>query len=75
MSAIVWGLLAFFVRAIGFALDIMLFGSRLRELARVWTGSDKMIEVPATVKILTPAAQRALAEAERRNHFLYLPRK
>ena len=75
MSEIVWGLLAFFVRAIDFVLDIVLFASRPRELARIWTGGDKMIEMPATVKILTPAAQRALAEAERRNHFLYLPRR
>jgi hypothetical protein len=75
MSEIVWGILAFFLRAVDFVLDTMLFVSRLRELARMWTGSDKIVEVPATVKILTPAAQRALAEAERRNHFLYLPRK
>lgn len=75
MSEIVWGLLAFFVRAIDFVLDIALLVSRMRELARMWTGSDKIVEVPATVKILTPAAQRTLAEAEQRNHFLYLPRK
>ncbi|WP_065752761.1 hypothetical protein [Bradyrhizobium paxllaeri] len=75
MSEIVWGILAFFLRAVDFVLNIGVFVSRLRELARVWTGSDKIVEVPATVKILTPAAQRALAEAERRNHFLYLPRR
>lgn len=75
MSEIVWGLLAFFVRAIDFVLDIALLVSRLREPARMWTGGVKMIEMPATVKILTPAARRALAEAEQRNHFLYLPRK
>jgi hypothetical protein len=75
MFDFLWSVLAFIIRAIDFVLDIVLFVSRMRELARMWTGSDKIVGVPAEAKILTPAAQRALAEAEQRNRFLYLPRK
>jgi hypothetical protein len=69
------GILTFIVRAADFVLDVVLFISDSRKLASIWTGSDKLVAVPAEAKILSPAAQRALAEAERRNQFLYLPRK
>jgi hypothetical protein len=61
-----WGGLAFVVRAINFVLDILVAVSRMQRLARVATGSDKIVEVPPDPKILPPAAQRALAEAEQR---------
>jgi hypothetical protein len=65
----------FIVRVVDFVWDAVLFVSNLHKLAGMWTGTDKLIAVPAEAKILTPAAQRALAEAERRNQFLYLPRR
>ena len=69
------GILTFIFRTIDFVLDVALFVSDSRKLAGMWTGSDKLVAAPAEAKILSPAAQRALAEAERRNQFLYLPRK
>jgi hypothetical protein len=42
------------------------FFSRLDRLARWTTGSDAIVEVPPEPKILSPAARRALDEAERR---------
>ena len=63
-----WGVLAFVVRAINFVLDILVTVSRMQRLARVATGSDKIVEVPPDPKILPPAAQRALDEAEQRRH-------
>jgi hypothetical protein len=56
----------FVIRAIDFVLYIVLFFSRLDRLARWATGSDAIVEVPPEPKILSPAARRALAEAERR---------
>jgi hypothetical protein len=59
-----WGVLVFILRAtyvvleiVGFVLDIMHLGG--------W-GKDKTAEVPPDPKILPPAAQRALDEAEQR---------
>jgi hypothetical protein len=69
------GVLTFIVRAADFIWDAVLLVSDSRRLASLWTGSDKLVALPAEAKILSPAAQRALAEAERRNQFLYLPRK
>jgi hypothetical protein len=69
------GFLIFIVRAVDFVWDTVLFVSNLRKLAGMWTGADKLVAVPAEARILSPAAQRALAEAERRNQFLYLPRR
>jgi hypothetical protein len=63
-----WGVLAFVVRAINFVLDILVTISRMQRLARVATGSDKIVEVPQDPKILPPVAQRALDEAEQRRH-------
>jgi hypothetical protein len=69
------GILTFIVRTVEFVWDMVLFVSNSRKLASMWTGSDKLVAVPAEAKILSPAAQRALAEAERRNQFLCLPRR
>ncbi|WP_156795455.1 hypothetical protein [Bradyrhizobium icense] len=75
MSELLLGVLAFIVRAITFALDVAVFISDTKRLSRWVTGSSTFAAVPAEAKIMTPAAKRALAEAEQRNHFLYLPRK
>ena len=69
------GILTFIVRTVDFVWDMVLFVSDSRKLAAVWTGNNKLIAVPAEAKILSAAAQRVLAEAERRNQFLYLPRR
>ena len=66
MIEFLWGILVFTVRAIVFALDIAVSVSRMRRFARWVTGSDAIVEVPPDPKILPPAAQRALAEAEQR---------
>jgi hypothetical protein len=66
MIELLWGVLVFFARAIVFVLDIVVFVSDLFRFARWVTGSDKLIEVPADPKIVSPAAQRALNEAEAR---------
>jgi hypothetical protein len=41
--------------------------SRMQRLARLFTGSHRIVEVPPEPKVLPPAAQRALAEAEQRH--------
>jgi hypothetical protein len=66
---VLWGILVFIVRAINFALDIAVSVSRMRRFARWVAGSDAIVEVPPDPKVLPPAAQRALAEAERRRLF------
>jgi len=64
------GVLGCFVRAVNFVLEIWVSISRLRRFARiVITGrldSDPEIKVLPDPKILPPAAERALAEAEQR---------
>jgi hypothetical protein len=67
MIEFLWGVLAFIVQAINFALDIAVSVSRMRRFARWATGSDAIVEVPPDPKILPPAAQRALAEAGQRH--------
>jgi hypothetical protein len=69
MIGFLWGILVFIVRAIDFALDIAVSVSRMRRFARWVTGSDAIVEVPPDPKVLPPAAQRALAEAEQRRLF------
>jgi hypothetical protein len=61
------GALGFIFRAVSFVLDIAVAISRMERLARPFTGSEAIVEVPPDPKTLTPAAQRALAEAERRH--------
>ena len=68
MIEFLWGVLVFIIRAIGFVLDIAVFFSRMHRFARWATGSDAIVEVPPEPKILPPAAQRALDEAEQRRH-------
>jgi hypothetical protein len=62
------GVLAFIFRAVSFVLGIAVTISRMQRLARLFTGSDAIVEVPPEPKILPSAAQRALAEAEQRRH-------
>lgn len=61
------GALAFIFRAVKFVLDIAVSISRMQRLARLFTGSDAIVEVPPEPKTLPSAAQRALAEAEARH--------
>jgi hypothetical protein len=61
------GTLSFIFRAVKFVLDIAVAISRMQRLARLFTGSDAIVEVPPDPKILPPAAQRALAEAKQRH--------
>ena len=68
MVDFLWGALAFIVRAVNFVLNIVVTVTRMQRLARLFTGSDAIVEVPPETKILPPAAQRALAEAEQRHH-------
>ena len=52
--------------AISVALDLGASVSRMRRFAGWMAGSDAIAEVPPDPKVLPPAAQRALAEAEAR---------
>jgi hypothetical protein len=67
MVDFLWGALAFIVRAVNFVLNIAVTISRMQRLARRYTGSEAIVEVPPEPKALPPAAQRALAEAEQRH--------
>ena len=60
------GVLIFILRVVDFVLDVAVTIDRMKRLARYWTGTDRLAEVPADPKPLTPEAQRALAEAEAR---------
>ncbi len=62
------GALTFVLRAIDFVWNIVVFFSRMHRFARWATGSDAIVEVPPEPKIHSPAAQRALTEAEQRRH-------
>jgi hypothetical protein len=42
----------------------------MRRFTRMVTGSDTIIRVPLARGVLSPAAQRALAEAEQRRPFI-----
>lgn len=64
-------ILLFIFQAIDFVLNIGATFSRINRLAKVVAGSDALVEVPADPKILPPAAQRALAEAEQRRRLSY----
>ena len=71
MVEFLFKVLRFVFRTIDFVLDIGATFSRINRLAKVVTGSDALVEVPADPKILAPAAQRALAEAEQRRRVSY----
>jgi hypothetical protein len=62
------GALAFVFRAVSFVLGLAVAISGMQRLARLLTGSDAIVEMAPETKILPPAAQRALAEAEQRHH-------
>ena len=66
-----WTVLVFIIRTIIFVLDIVVLVSDLFRFGRWATGSDKIVAVPAEPKILSPAAQRALDEAEQRRKASY----
>ncbi|MBR0717152.1 hypothetical protein [Bradyrhizobium liaoningense] len=46
--------------------DLTVAIDRTKRLSEMATGSDEIVDVPADPKPLSPAAQRALAEAEAR---------
>lgn len=54
---------------VDFVFDLSVAIDRTKRLSQQATGSDKIIDLPADPK-LPPAAQRALAEAEEREHAL-----
>lgn len=64
MLELLWGIFVFVLRAIYVVLEIATFVSDILHLGG-WV-KDKAIKVPAAPKILKPAAQRALDEAEAR---------
>jgi len=66
MIEFVWGVLVFVARTIIFVLDVIVSISDLYQLARWASGRGQIFEVPAEPKILSPAARRALDEAEQR---------
>ena len=66
MIEFLWNILVSIIRAIDFALDMAVSVSRMRRFARWVTGSDAIVAVPPDRRVLSPAAQRALAEAEQR---------
>jgi hypothetical protein len=59
--------LVFILRAVNFVLNIAVAISRMQWLARLFTGTDAIVEVPSDPKALPPAAQRALADARARH--------
>ena len=69
MLDVLWGVLIFVIRAVDFILEILVTISRLRSLSHLGDSpSVKAMETAkgAKLKILGPAAQRALDEAEQR---------
>jgi hypothetical protein len=51
------GALTFILRVVDFTLYLAVLFSRIGRLARYATGSDKIVAVPAELKVLPPAAQ------------------
>jgi hypothetical protein len=75
MSELLSGVLSSIARAISFALDIAVSISEVKRFSRWVSSSSALAAVPVEPRILTPAAVRALVEAEQRHRFLYLPRR
>ena len=75
MNELLSRVLNFTVRAIIFVLDVTVSVSDAKRFARWVSGSSTLVAMPVELKVLTPAAQRILAEAERRHRFLSLPRR
>jgi len=71
MAEVLFNILLFVCQAVDFVLEIVATFSRINRLAKVITGSDALVAVPADPKILPPAARRALAEAEQRRRQSY----
>ena len=63
---IIWGFILLVFRGIAELLDFVFFPNNAKRLASQVTGSDKLVDVPADPKVLPPAAERALTEAEQR---------
>jgi hypothetical protein len=66
MSDVIAGLLSLVLPCLYVVLQVGITIDRLRRGARVVTGSDHLVDVPPDPKPLSPAAQRALAEAAAR---------
>ena len=66
MIELIWGIFIVIARTVIFVLDILVAISDLYDLARAVVGRGKTVDVPAEPKIIPPAAQRALDEAEQR---------
>ena len=66
MIELLWGIFVFMLRAIYVVLEIVAFVLDIHQLWRWSTGRANPVEVPAESKILSPAARRALDEAEQR---------
>ena len=66
MIEVVWGIFVFTLRTIYVVLEIVAFVLDIHQLWRWMTGRSSTVEVPAEPKILSPAARRALDEAEQR---------
>ena len=69
-----WSALRVVLRLLDAVLDVTRLIDDARAIARRATGSDKLVEVPPEPKVLPPAAQRALAEAEERERLRELSR-
>jgi hypothetical protein len=66
MSDFLASILTVIFRALYAVLEVFVTIDRLQHAARLITGSDRLVEVPPDPRPLSPAAQRALAEAEAR---------
>ncbi len=75
MSELLSRVLNFTVRAIALVLDVMVPVSDAKRFAGWIAGGRTLLAAPIELRVLTPAAQRILAEAERRHRFLLLPRR
>jgi hypothetical protein len=66
MIEFLWGVFVAVARTVIFVLDIIVTISDLYHFGRWTTRRDKIVDVPAEPKIISPAARRALDEAEQR---------
>jgi hypothetical protein len=66
MIELLWGTFVFILRAIYVVLEVVAFVLDIHQHWRWMTGRSNTVTVPAEPKILSPAAQRALDEAEQR---------
>ena len=66
MIEFLWGVFVAVARTVIFVLDIIVTISDLYHFGQWTTGRGKIVDVPAEPKIISPAARRALDEAEQR---------